>query len=137
MTAETACREIRQSLRVLAEAERNQGFALHLMTGARTTPMVEARLAELQGHISDLRELLRKLRHQAPIDDSRVEHCLKLGFRSLVEAETLARDVEKLVAGSGPFGGPVKRGKSAWAEFPKTTRPAPSVPDASSHAAPR
>ncbi len=138
LTAEMACREIRVSLAALAEAERNQALALHLMADGKPTPIVEARLTVLQARISELRAALRKARIQGPSHDPEVSNCVKLGFRSLIDAEVLSNDVEQVVTVSGgPLSAPLRAGESKWAEFPGAALPPPPAPAAPSRAAPR
>lgn len=139
LTAETSCREIRRTLKSLAEAERNQALALHLMTDGKPTAMVEARLTELQARISALRAILRTVRDKGPADDPEVEQCVALGFRSLFEAETLSNEIEQVVVASGgPLTAPLRVGESKWAEFPGENLPRLSAPAAArSRIAPR
>ncbi len=139
LTAETSCREIRLTLKSLAESERNQALALHLMADGKPTPIVEARLTELQARVSALRAILRKVRDNGPADDPQVQQCVALGFRSLVEAETLSNEIEQVViASGGALTAPLRAGESKWAKFPggKLPQPPPSAA-APSRAAPR
>ncbi len=139
LTAETSCREIRAALSALAKAEREQALALHLMAGGKPTPVVEARLTELQVRTSALRAILRKVRDNGPADDPQVQRCVALGFRSLFEADTLSNEIEQVViASGGPLTAPLRAGESNWAKFPGETLPRPPAPAAApSRVAPR
>ncbi len=131
LTAETSCREIRAALSALAKAEREQALALHLMADGKPTPVVEARLTELQVRTSALRAILRKVRDKGPADDPQVQRCVALGFRSLFEAETLSNEIEQVViASGGPLTAPLRAGESNWAKFPGGKLPGPLEPAA-------
>jgi hypothetical protein len=99
--SEAACSEIRASISRLAEAERNQAFALRLMPKGQPTPMVEERLTELRARIGDLREVLRRVRQGVSPEDQYVNECVNIGFRSLVEAEEVSSEVGNMVMAEG------------------------------------
>jgi hypothetical protein len=101
MTSESACTAIRAALHDLAEAERNQAFALDLESGGhgRATAMVEAALSGVLDRTDTLRAALRSVRQSAVARDPGVEQCMEMGFRSLVEAESLTTSVEQVLYG--------------------------------------
>ena len=97
-TAEGACGLIRHDLTRLAEAERDQAFALNLgAPPGSPTAMIESRLAVMLDRTNRLRENLREVRHNSVPHDPRVEQCTKMGFRALVEAERLTTSVEEFL----------------------------------------
>jgi len=96
---DSACAAIRDSVRSVAKAERDQALALHLMADGKPTPMVQARLTELQAQIDDLREVLRRVRNGESRHNSDVSECLDMGFRSLNDAESVTRQVQDVVMG--------------------------------------
>jgi hypothetical protein len=101
LTPEAGCAQIRASIDRLADAERNQAFALHLMGNGKPTEMVETRLAQLDERCSDLRGTLRSVRNRTPLDDARVSECVEMGFEQLNKAESLSRDIQSIVASQG------------------------------------
>ena len=103
---ETACAQIRESVGKLAKAERDEALALHLMTDGKPTPVVQTRLTELQAQIGNLRETLRRARHQDPPDNSELGECIQMGFRSLTDAESVSRQIQDLVAQDDGILGP-------------------------------
>lgn len=126
LSSEGACAEIRVSISRLAEAERNQAFALRLMPKGEPTPMVEARLAELSARIDDLRDVLGHVRHGMSPGDEHVNRCVDLGFKSLSEAEQVSSTVQQMVMsetaslGFGPHLNPSR----LW-ELPPPGQPLP------------
>ena len=96
---EVACTSIRDSVRKVAKAERDQALALHLMADGKPTPMVQARLTELQAQIDDLRAVLRRVRNGASRHNADVSECLDMGFRSLNDAESVTRQIQDIVMG--------------------------------------
>ncbi len=74
-----SCSEIHQALSRLAQAERDQALALQLFSRGASTPIVQARLQNLQGVSADLREVLRRVHASRVAGDSTVSECLKLG----------------------------------------------------------
>ena len=97
-TAEGACGLIRHDLTRLAEAERDQAFALNLgAPPGSSTAMIESRLAVMLDRTNRLRQNLREVRHSSVPHDPRVEQCTKMGFRALVEAERLTTSVEEFL----------------------------------------
>jgi hypothetical protein len=93
------CIEIRESIRSLAKAERNQALALHLMAGGKPTPMVQTRFTELQAQIGELREVLRRARDDSSATDSYVSDCIGMGFQSLNDAENLSKKIQDIMNG--------------------------------------
>ena len=126
---DSACTIIRDSVRKVAKAERDQALALHLMADGKPTPMVQARLTELQAQIGDLREVLRRVRKGTSRHNSDVAECLEMGFRSLNDAESVTRQIQDVVMGdSGALAGPKLNSVEPDAEklpAPEST-PAPS-----------
>ncbi|HLX38288.1 MAG TPA: hypothetical protein VKR29_10825 [Candidatus Binataceae bacterium] len=96
---DSACTTIRDSVRKVAKAERDQALALHLMADGKPTPMVQARLTELQAQIDDLRVVLRRARNGSTRHNSDVAECLDMGFRSLNDAESVTRQIRDVVMG--------------------------------------
>jgi len=97
-TAEGACGLIRHDLSRLAQAERDQAFALNLGAApGSSTAMIEGRLAVMLDRTNRLRQNLREVRHNSVPHDPRVEQCTKMGFRALVEAERLTTSVEEFL----------------------------------------
>lgn len=97
-TAEGACGLIRHDLSRLAEAERDQAFALNLGAApGSSTALIEGRLAVMLDRTNRLRQNLREVRHNSVPHDPRVEQCTKMGFRALVEAERLTTSVEEFL----------------------------------------
>ncbi len=96
------CLQIRATLVPLAEAERNQAFALQLYARAPGFGQVEAALDDLLNRSAELRKLL----HRLAADDRRGEPvargCIRRGYRSLIEAERLTKDVEQVVFANYP-----------------------------------
>ena len=86
-------------MRKVAKAERDQALALHLMADGKPTPMVQARLTELQAQIDDLRVVLRRARNGSTRHNSDVAECLDMGFRSLNDAESVTRQIRDVVMG--------------------------------------
>lgn len=126
---ELACAQIREAVRKVAAAERNQALALHLMADGKPTPMVQTRLTELQAQIGDLREVLRNVRHGASRRNPDVSECLDMGFRSLSDAESVSRQIQDIVMGEGgPLGLPpqIKSDEHAGEKLPEP--PLPSAP---------
>ncbi len=127
---EVACSQIRDSVRKVAKAERNQALALHLMADGKPTPIVQARLTELQAQIGYLREVLRRVRNSTSRRNSEVAECLDMGFQSLTDAENVSRQIQDIVMGEGgPLGLPsqIKPGESGAQKLPE-----PSLPPAPS-----
>ncbi len=129
LAPDVACGEIRAAIGQVARAEREEALALHLMAQGRPTPVVETKLTELQARTGDLRETLRKVRHNAPINDQHVSECIDLGFRSLAQAESLSAEIEDIVMrDGGPLGLPPQLRPSD--EFPGVgKRPQPRAHD--------
>ena len=96
---EVACTTIRDSVRKVAKAERDQALALHLMADGKPTPMVQARLTQLQAQMDDLRAVLRRVRDGASRHNADVSECLDMGFRSLNDAESVTRQIQDIVMG--------------------------------------
>ena len=96
---EVACTTIRDSVRKVAKAERDQALALHLMADGKPTPMVQARLTQLQAQMDDLRAVLRRVRDGASRHNADVSKCLDMGFRSLNDAESVTRQIQDIVMG--------------------------------------
>lgn len=97
-TVEGACGLIRHDLSRLAEAERDQAFALNLGAApGSSTAMIESRLAVMLDRTNRLRQNLREVRHNSVPHDPRVEQCTKMGFRALVQAERLTTSVEEFL----------------------------------------
>jgi hypothetical protein len=94
-----ACTTIRDSVRKVAKAERDQALALHLMADGKPTPMVQARLTELQAQIDDLRAVLRRVRNGASRHNADISECLDMGFRSLNDGESVTRQIQDIVMG--------------------------------------
>jgi hypothetical protein len=126
---EVACSDIRESVRHVAKAERDQALALHLMADGKPTPIVQTRLAELQAQIGELREVLRMVRHRASRHNPDVIECLDMGFKSLTDAESVSRQIQDIVMGDGgPLGLPplIKSDEAGAAKLPEP--PLPSAP---------
>jgi hypothetical protein len=120
-------------VRQVAKAERNQALALHLMADGKPTPIVQARLTELQAQIGDLREVLRRVRNSASRRNSEVSECLEMGFQSMTDAENVSRQIQDIVMGEGgPLGLPpqIKSGDEPGAQ----KLPEPPLPPAPSRA---
>jgi hypothetical protein len=129
LTADTACAQVRASVRQLAKAERNQALALHLMADGKPTPLVASRLGELQQQMGNLRQVLREVRDRAPVGDQYVSECVDLGFRSLSEAENLSAEIQSIVmAEGGPLGPPPQLRSYRPRDAAKL--PEPPLPDA-------
>src|ERR1700732_5265156 len=75
--ADLACRQIRESVRKVAKAERDEASALHMMTPGKPTPMAQARLTELQADLGELREILRRTRNGAASHEA--SDCVDMG----------------------------------------------------------
>ena len=104
---DVACSQVRESVRNVAKAERNQALALHLMADGKPTPMVQARLTELQAQVDDLRAVLRRVRNGASRHGADVSECLEMGYRSLSDAESVTRQIQDIVMGeASPLGTP-------------------------------
>jgi hypothetical protein len=128
---EVACTEIRDSVRKVAKAERDQALALHLMADGKPTPMVQARLTELQAQTEGLRGVLRRVRNGASHHNSDASECLEMGFRSLSDAESVTRQIQDIVMGeAGPLGTP-SQVRSGEQDEPKLREPV--LPPAPSH----
>ena len=69
------------------------------MADGKPTPMVQARLTELQAQIDDLREVLRRVRNGASRKRADVSECLEMGYRSLSDAENVTRQIQDVVMG--------------------------------------
>ena len=125
------CSEIRQSVHKLAQVERDEALALHLMPDGRVTPMVQTRLTELQARIGELREALRQARRQAAPHDSNLSDCIEMGFQSLADAEKLSSQIQEIVMDEGgPLGPPqIKSGGSRGGRQPLE----PPLPDGPTH----
>src|SRR5262249_51035595 len=94
-TVEGACGIIRHDLSRLAQAERDQAFALNLgAPPGSSTALIESRLAVMLDRTNRLRQNLREVRHNSVPHDPRVEQCTKMGFRALVETQRLATSGE-------------------------------------------
>jgi len=97
-TVEGACGLIRHDLSRLAQAERDQAFALNLgAPPGSSTAMIESRLAVMLDRTNRLRENLREVRRNSVPHDPRVEQCTKMGFHALVEAERITTSVEEFL----------------------------------------
>jgi hypothetical protein len=97
-TAEGACGLLRHDLTRLAEAERDQAFALNLgAPPGSSTALIEGRLAVMLDRTNRLRQNLREVRRNSVPHDPRVEQCTKMGFHALVEAEQLTTSVEEFL----------------------------------------
>ena len=129
LAPEAACTEIRESVRHVAKAERDQALALHLMADGKPTPVVQTRLAELEAQLGELREVLRNVRHRAPRHNPDVVECLDMGFKSLSDGENVTRQIQDIVLGEGgPLGLPPQI-KSDAADAQKLPEPPlPPVP---------
>lgn len=128
LAPEIACTQVRSSIAKLAQAEREQGLALHLMANGKPTPMVATRFTELQASIADLRRVLRQVRDSAPTDDQYVSQCIELGFRSLSDAESLSSQIQDLVTSEG---GPLAPPQFKSGEFRDQQKlPEPPLPGA-------
>jgi len=129
---EVACTEIRDSVRKVAQAERDQALALHLMADGKPTAVVQTRLTELQAHIGDLRETIRRVRHNTSRRNPDVAECLQMGTKSLSDAESVTRQIQNIVMGEGgPFGLPpqIRSDESDGGKLPE-----PPLPPAARHA---
>ena len=129
LAPEAACTEIRESVRHVAKAERDQALALHLMADGKPTPVVQTRLAELEAQIGELREVLRGVRHRAPRHNPDVAECIDMGFKSLSDAENVSRQIQDIVMGEGgPLGLPpqIKSDETNGQKLPEP--PLPPVP---------
>lgn len=102
LPAQAGCAQIRESIRSLAQAERHQALALHLMAGGKPTPMVQTRFTELQAQIGQLREVLRRARNGSSAKDSYVSDCIGMGFQSLTEAENLSKQIQDIMTDENP-----------------------------------
>jgi hypothetical protein len=128
---EVACTEIRDSVRKVAQAERDQALALHLMANGKPTAVVQTRLTELQAHIGDLRETLRRVRHNSSRRNPDVAECLQMGFKSLNDAESVTRQIQDVVMGEGgPLGLPpqIRSGESDGGKLPEPSLPPAAHP---------
>jgi len=131
LAPEVACSQIRDSVRKVAKAERNQALALHLMADGKPTPIVQARLTELQAQIGELREVLRNVRNNASHRNSEVSECLDMGFKSLTDAENVSRQIQDIVMDEGGLLGLPHHIKP---DEPGAQKPLePSLPPAESH----
>jgi hypothetical protein len=90
--ADLACRQIRESVRKVAKAERDEAFALHMMTPGKPTPMAQARLTELQAELGNLREILRRTRNGAASHEA--SDCVDMGSQSLADGERLSKQIQ-------------------------------------------
>jgi hypothetical protein len=111
---EVDCTQIRESVHKVAQVERDEALALHLMPDGRVTPMVQTRLTQLQARIGELREALRQARRQAAPHDSNLSDCIEMGSQSLADAEKLSSQIQEIVMDEGgPLGPPqIKSGGS-------------------------
>lgn len=101
------CGEIHSALQRLAQAERAQAFALQLFvrgqesSGRRPDSEaalgVEKALQQLLDGSSALRSILKRISRGPAAREAAVAGCLKLGYRSLFEAERLISDVERVL----------------------------------------
>ena len=97
---EEACSRIRTALHSLAKAEHDEEFALDLESGqGDASAMVEMHLSDVLDDSAKLRAALETVRRDGIRRDSRVEQCMKLGFRSLVAAEKLTTSIEETLYG--------------------------------------
>jgi hypothetical protein len=102
------------------------------MADGKPTPMVQARLTELQAQIDDLREVLRRVRNGESRHNADVSDCLDMGFRSLNDAESVTRQVQDVVMGDS--GAPIAPKLRSSAE-PDAQKPrAPMQTPAPNHA---
>jgi hypothetical protein len=131
-TPEVACAQIRDAVRKVATAERNQALALHLMADGKPTPMVQTRLTELQEQIGDLREILHHARNAASRHNSDISDCISMGFQSLTDAESVSRQIQDIVMSDGGLLGLPPQIKSDERGAEKL--PEPPLPRAPSHA---
>jgi len=69
------------------------------MADGKPTPMVQARLTELQAQIDDLREVLRRVRNGTSRRRADVSECLNMGYRSLSDGENVTRQIQDIVMG--------------------------------------
>jgi hypothetical protein len=125
---EVACARIRDAVLQVAAAERNQALALHLMAEGKPTPLVQTRLTELQAHIGDLREVLRRARNGASHRNADVSECIAMGFQLLTDAESVSRQIQDIVMGEGGPPPQIKSGESAMRKLPE-----PPLPPAPNH----
>ena len=128
--ADLACRQIRESVRKVAKAERDEALALHMMTPGKPTPMAQARLTELQADLGDLREILRRTRNGAVSNEA--SDCVDMGSKSLADGERLSKQIQDAMgegdaAASAP---PIRSGESP----DDGQLPEPALPGAKSHA---
>jgi hypothetical protein len=127
--ADLACRQIRESVRKVAKAERDEALALHMMTPGHPTPMAQTRLTELQADLGDLRQILRRTRNGAASHEA--SDCIDMGSQSLADGERLSRQIQEAMgegdsAASGP---PLKSGEYQ----DEHQLPEPPLPGAKSH----
>jgi hypothetical protein len=101
MSGKDACVRIRDALRQLAEAERQQALALDLFSKGDSEPDVETRLSILLAKSSQLSHLLRAVRAGPVAGQPPVARCLKLGDKALFEAERLSSQVEQVLFDRG------------------------------------
>jgi len=100
------------------------------MADGKPTPIVQARLTELQAQIGELREVLRRVRNSSSRRNSEVSECLDMGFQSMTDAENVSRQIQDIVMGEGgPLGLPpqIKSGGQGAQKLPEPALPpAPS-----------
>ncbi|HLI82070.1 MAG TPA: hypothetical protein VKV03_18910 [Candidatus Binataceae bacterium] len=122
-----ACATIRDSVRKVAKAERDQALALHLMADGKPTPMVQTRLTELQAQIDDLRAVLRRVRNGVSRHNADVSECLDMGFRSLNDGESVTRQIQNIVMGDSTASPQLRSGEPDARKLPEPVLPpAPS-----------
>jgi hypothetical protein len=97
--AESACSQIKNALRALADSEHNESLALALSGGGNSTAIVEARLSVLLDRTQDLRVALKRARASVDARDPMVDQCTRMGYRALVISEKLSSDVESVLFG--------------------------------------
>src|SRR5258708_34045585 len=102
------------------------------MADGKPTPMVQARLTELQAQIGDLREVLRRARNAASHRNSDTSECISMGFTSLTDAENVSRQIQDVVMGEGGALGMSPQIKPGEPDAQKL--PEPPLPPAPSHA---
>jgi len=128
--ADLACRQIRESVRKVAKAERDEALALHMMTPGKPTPMAQARLTELQADLDDLRRILRRTRNGAASNEA--SDCVDMGSKSLADGEHLSKQIQDAM-GEGDAAASMPPIKSD--ESPDDhSLPEPPLPGAKSHA---
>jgi hypothetical protein len=114
-----ACSQIHASLRHLAQAERDQAFALDLYSHGGELPtadarfhrlpwtwlsaptpraaMVETSYHRLRETMRDLREILRRVHASRFAGDPQVGECLELGYDAVFKADKVSSDVERVL----------------------------------------